>query len=571
MPLDGVMLGFTARELNHMLAGGRVQKIAQPERDELVLSVRSLGAIRQLLFTANAASPRLQLITDRRTNPLEPSAFLMMLRKRLNAARILSITQIGGDRVLDTEMEVVDEMGDIVRRTLVIECMGKYSNIILVSNGRILESARRVSEDMSRVREVLPGLPYERPLSDKLPYDALDASALAEALAARIGDTAWKALSQCVSGLSRQTAREIVVRFGDDPDGKLREAERFALFAAAFLRSMENLKSPRVVKNPDGSLLDVVPFPYLQYAHLPQDEYETVSEALEAFYEGRDRADRILQRSTALRRTLKNHLERCEKKLTLQYEARKDADRMEEYRIRGELLTAHLGMIPRGADKISLPNYYDPEGGEMEIPLDVKLSPAQNAQRYFKHYQKAKSAARLATEQIDKTTSEIDYLENQLYNIDRCEGESELAEIRAELARLGYVKENTSRRQTKSLPPSLPHKFTAPDGTVILVGKNNLQNDKITGEAQPNEMWLHVKDMPGSHVIIVSENPSEETIVFAASLAAKFSKGATNSKTPVDYTRRKHVKKPSGAKPGFVIYTHQKTLMVEPYRDDPLF
>ena len=568
MPLDGVMLGFAARELDTQLAGGRVQKITQPERDELVLTVRSLGEMRQLLYTANAASPRLQLITSRRSNPLEPSAFLMMLRKRLNAARVLSVRQVGGDRVVDTELEIVDEMGDVVRRTLVIECMGKYSNIILVGNGKILESARRVSEEMSRVREVLPGLPYERPLSDKLPYDALDGAVLAEKLATHAGEAAWKALSACVSGLSRQTAREISVRFDGDPDLRLMEPERYAFFAASFLRNMASIKSPRVVRDADGSLLDVTPFPYLQYAQLPQEEFSTISQALEAFYEGRDRAERIAQRSTALRRTLKTHLERCERKLALQADARKDADKMEEYRIRGELLTAHLGQIPRGADKIALPNYYDPEGGDMEIPLDVKLSPAANAQRYVKLYQKAKSAQRLAQEQIEKTSAEIEYLENQLYNLDRCEGESELAEIRAELAHLGYVKENTSRRQQKSLPPSQPLKFTAPDGTVILVGKNNLQNDKITGEARPEETWLHVKDMPGSHVIVISERPSQETLLFAASLAARYSKGANNAKTPVDYTKRKYVKKPSGAKPGFVIYTHQRTIMAEPMRED---
>ena len=569
MPLDGVMLGFAARELDALLAGGRVQKITQPERDELVLAVRSLGEIHHILYTANAASPRLQEITSRRNNPLEPSAFLMMLRKRLNAARVLSIRQIGGDRVVDTALEIVDEMGDVVERTLTIESMGKYSNIILVGGGKILESARRVSEDMSRVREVLPGLPYQRPLSDKLPYDQLDSDSLAAALSPHAGEPAWKALSACVSGLSRQTAREVSVRFDGDPDLRLMETERYAAFAASFLTHLDRLKSPRVIHAQDGSLLDVTPFPYLQYAGMPCEEYPTVSKALEAFYEGRDLADRIAQRSTALRRTLKTHLERCERKLALQADARKDADKMEEYRIRGELLTAHLGQIPRGADRIVLPNYYDPEGGDMEIPLDVKLSPAANAQRCFKLYQKAKSAQRLAQEQIEKTTSEIGYLENQLYNLDKCEGESELMEIRSELAHLGYVKENTSRRQQKSLPPSQPLKFTAPDGTVILVGKNNLQNDKITGEARGEETWLHVKDMPGSHVIVISEHPSMETILFAASLAARYSKGAANAKTPVDYTKKKYVKKPSGAKPGFVIYTHQKTLMVEPMREDP--
>ncbi|MBQ8972958.1 MAG: NFACT family protein, partial [Clostridia bacterium] len=270
------------------------------------------------------------------------------------------------------------------------------------------------------------------------------------------------------------------------------------------------------------------------------------------------------QKSAAIHRVLKTNIERCERKLALQREALAGSERMEEYRVKGELLTANLYMAQKGWKSVELPNYYEPDMPLLKVELDETLSPGQNAQRYFKLYQKARSAKQLASEQIEKTEAELDYLEGQMDNLGKCRQEAELVELREELERFGYVKVNRNRRQMRQLPPSQPMKFTSTDGQTILVGKNNLQNEKLTLSAQPDEVWLHAKDMPGSHVIIVGANPSEQTILEAARYAAAYSKGAASSRVPVDYTLRRYVKKPGGSKPGFVIYTHQKTLYVVP-------
>ena len=279
--------------------------------------------------------------------------------------------------------------------------------------------------------------------------------------------------------------------------------------------------------------------------------------------------ERIQQKSAAIHRTLKKNIERCERKLALQREALLGSQRMEEYRLKGELLTANLHLAKKGMKSVELPNYYEEGMPMLTVELDEKLSPGQNGQKYFKLYQKARNAQTLAAEQIEKTEAELNYLEGQMDNLSKCQEEAELFELRQELEKFGYVKPNRSRRQMKQLPPSRPMKFTAPSGRIVLVGKNNLQNDKLTFTAQPDEVWLHAKDMPGSHVIIVDPEPSDATIAWAARLAAAYSKGGTSSRVPVDYTLRRYVKKPGGAKPGFVIYTHQHTLSVEPLRAEP--
>ena len=567
MPMDGVMLGFMTRELNEKLAGGRVDKVTQPERDELILTIRNKGENHMLLISASANSARMHLTREKKNNPLEPPTFCMLMRKHVLGAKVLEIRQIEGDRIAEIDFEALDEMGDYVVRTLVCEFMGKYSNLILTQNGgRIIDSVLRVTDDISRVREVLPGLMYQRPPQQgKLNFAALEPEALAKRLREAAGP-AFKALQGAVTGLSPQTAREIALRAAGDSEARLEAididalAEKVCALAAAF----PGMARPTLALDAEGRAADVTPFAYLTRADLELRPMASLSEAQEAYFHTRDRAERIRQKASALNRVLKNNIERCEKKLGLQMNALQDSERMEEYRIKGELLSASLYQVERGMKEIELPNYYAEDFAPMRIGLDVKLSPAANAQRYFKLYQKARSARRLAADQKAKTEEELAYLEGQLENLSKCTEEPELFEIRQELEKEGYVKPSRNRREMKSLPPSRPLKLSASDGTVILVGKNNLQNDKLTFSAQPNEVWLHAKDMPGSHVIIVGENPTEKTIGEAASLAAYYSKGREGSRVPVDYTLRRYVKKPSGAKPGFVIYTHQRTLYAAP-------
>ena len=567
MPLDGFTLGLIARELNDTLKGGRIDRIIQPERDELIFTIRSGGANHMLLLSASAGNARAHLTKIKKNSPLEPFNLCMLMRKHLIGGRIFEIRQIDCDRILEIEIEHLDELGDVSKKTIVCEFMGKHSNLIFTgADGRIIDSARRINETISSVREVLPGLRYERPpRHGKIPYDAVSAEALKDGFLGKCG-TLNRLISSEISGMSAQTARELAFRAAGNEDAHIEECDPDAVCVsiAENLKSAMEAVSPAVIYSSEGKAIDAVGFPYLSRGHLRSERFPTISEAMDEFFRSRDMAERISQKSAAIHRVLKNNIERCEKKLALQQEALLGSERMEEYRIKGELLTANLHLAVKGAKSVMLPNYYDPEMKDIEVALDVKLSPAQNGQKYFKLYQKARNARTLAAEQIEKTTEELNYLEGQMDNLSKCEGESELAELRSELEKFGYVKANTSRRQIKQLPPSQPMKFTAPDGTIILVGKNNLQNDKLTSSADPNEIWLHAKDMPGSHVIIVGENPSDETILFAARLAAAYSKGANSSNVPVDYTKRRFVKKPSGSKPGFVIYTNQRTLYVTP-------
>lgn len=567
MPLDGLTLGLIARELDAALAGGRINKIVQPERDELILTIRAGGENRQLLLSATANCARAHLTQVRKNSPLEPLNLCMLMRKHITGGCVCAVRQLESDRILEIEIEHHDELGDAARKRLICEFMGKHSNLIFVDgNGRIIDSARRVNELISSVREVLPGLRYELPPAHgKIPFDHVEADALYAAMAGMNGPL-HRLIAQTISGMSTQTARELAFRATGTEDAHSEEIDLRAACECigAELKRIPDTVAPAVLLAGDGAPIDAVAFPYLSRAHLKSEAFPTISEAMDAFYRTRDRSERIQQKSAALHRALKKNIERCERKLALQQEALLGSQRMEEYRLKGELLTANLHLAQKGARSVEVPNYYEEGTPMLAVELDEKLSPGQNAQKYFKMYQKARNAQTLAAEQIEKTSAELNYLEGQMDNLGKCQEESELFELRAELEKFGYVKANRSRRQMKQLPPSQPMKFTAPSGRAILVGKNNLQNDKLTATAQPNEVWLHAKDMPGSHVIIVGEAPDDETIAYAARLAAAYSKGKASSRVPVDYTLRRYVKKPGGAKPGFVIYTNQRTLFVQP-------
>lgn len=569
MPMDGLTLSLVTRELREALVGGRVDRITQPERDELNILVRNHGRNQLLLLSASAGCARAHITREKKVSPLEPPMLCMLLRKHISGGRVRDVRQINGDRILEVEFEHLDELGDSARKILICEFMGRHSNLILVDGeGRILECARRVTESMSSVREVLPGLRYERPPAHgKTPFDAPEAD-IVRALQGASGPL-HKAIAGAISGLSVQTARELAFRAAGNEDAHTQELDMAAV-APAVARALSEVQgeaAPALLFAETGEPVDVVAFAYLSRAALRSERFETISEAMDAFYRARDRAERIKQKSAALHRVLKNNIERCERKLALQQEALLGSERMEEYRVKGELLTASLHLAKKGMKSVTIPNYYEEGTPDLEVQLDEKLSPGQNAQRYFKLYQKARSAKRLAAEQVEKTTEELDYLEGQMLNLSACEEESELAELREELEKYGYVRKNHNRRQMKKLEPSKPMRFDSPTGIPILVGKNNLQNDKLTFTAEPNEWWLHAKDMPGSHVIVLSADPDEETLHMAARLAARYSKGASAGKVPVDMTRRRYVKKPAGAKPGFVIYTNQKTVLAEPWED----
>ena len=571
MPMDGLTVGFAARELDRLLQGGRVDKITQPEHDTVVMVIRADGENRRLLLCASPNNARCHLTNQTYSTPLEPPALCMLMRTQLSGARVVSVRQVDGDRVLHIDLDAVNEMGDHVLRRIVLEIMGRHSNLMLLDeNGRILEAARHVSPDMSRVRQVQPGMAYlPPPAQGKLNPETLSAGDLYARLQGVEPGRFSRALADHIAGLSRPAAEELAFRVlpaGEDwPDDLTDACARLA----DLLRRLPDIADPRLLTDETGAALDVFAFPYLSRDPHSQIPFRTLSDALEACFSSRDARDRLNQRSASMLRMLKGQIERCEKKLAMQEEELASAARMEEYRRMGEAINGNLYQLKKGMPEAVLPDWSDPDGGTITVPLDPRLTPGQNAQKYFKKYQKARSARETAAVQRDKTLEELDYLEGMLLDLDKCAGESDLEDIRQELVRTGYMKRVTNRRQQRQLPKSEPGRYLSADGIEILVGKNAAQNDRLTFSAKPDEMWLHAKDMPGSHVIIRAEGDiPAETMKQAALLAAWFSKGQHSSMVPVDYTRRKYVKKPSGAAPGKVIYTHHKTAYMTPTENE---
>ena len=565
MPMDGLTVGFAARELDRTLKGGRVDRITQPERDAVVMVIRAGNENHRLLLCASPNNARCHLTDGSFSNPLEPPALCMLMRKQLTGSRVTEIRQEAGDRIVRIDLDAVNEMGDHVLRRIVLEIMGRHSNLMLLDeNGRILEAARHVNAEMSRVRQIQPGMAYEAPpAQNKLNPETLTAGELLERLQARNGGNFARALAEEISGLSRTAAEELALRTAgrgetwpeDLPDacGRLED----------LLRRLPDMAAPCILRGEDGSAEEVFPFPYLSRDTSREEPCKTLSRALDLYYSTRDAKDRLNQKSASMIRTLKGQAERCTRKLAMQEEELASAERMEEYRRMGEAIHANLYQLKKGMAEAALPDWNDPEGGTITVPLDIRLTPVQNAQKYFKKYQKARSARETAAVQRDKTLEELEYLESMLLDAENCAGESELEEIRQELVRTGYMKRVTSRRQQRQLPKSVPYRYLSADGIEIHVGKNSLQNDRLTQGAGGNETWLHAKDMPGSHVIIRTEGEIPlETLKQAALLAAWYSKGRNSSTVPVDYTLRKYVKKPSGAAPGKVVYTHQKTVYI---------
>lgn len=562
MPFDGLTLGFMVREMRELLSDGRIERVNQPEKDMLVLLIRAQGKNHRLLLSAAPSFARVHLTEAQYQNPLDAPMFCMLMRKHLTGGRLTDIRQLNGDRVLKITIENKDELGDTAPRELYLELMGRHSNLTLVKDGRIVDAIRHVSGDMSRVRQALPGLPFvPPPRQDKLDPETMTEEELLIRLQEAKGPLD-KALSAAVSGLSAQAAREIAFRVSGLHCSSVEDlnAEELAGSVCGFFHRLPSLLQPAVQMDQDGLMADVLPFPYLSLDTERQKPYPTLSSALDAFYFSRDQRDRMNQKSAALKHLIRNHLERDEKKLAMQEEEIMAGARMEEYRVAGEMLTAQGYLVPKGAEKASLQNFYDPDGGMIEIILDPALSPAQNAQKYFKRYRKLRAAQGIAAEQKEKTLKEIALLEQALFDLEESETERDLSDVRKSLEDAGIVKAPSAKKRVKQ-PDSAPMRFLSPDGIEIVVGKNSAQNDRVTGAARGQETWLHAKDMPGSHVIIKTEHPSMEALQTALKLAAWFSRGK-GAAVPVDYTLRKHVKKPGGSPAGFVIYTNQKTVMV---------
>ncbi len=572
MPLDGFTLSYLTREIRAALVGGRVDRVLQPERDEVHLVVRTVGATHRLLLSASANHARAQLTQLGKQNPAEAPMFCMLLRKHLLGGRVADVRQIEGDRVLHVVVDNIDELGDPVTFTLACEFMGRHSNVILVApDGTIADAVRRVNAEMSSVREVLPGLPYQAPpAQDKLGPSALAPETLREALGRRAEKLMSKALAESVTGLSAAAAGEWAARAlypaADMPVNAVPDlravCDELCRFAAAPPKA-----APQIVQPPDGGVpVDFLPFAYLTREGPWMQAMPTLSAAMEAFYARRDLQERMAQKTQSLHRTVRTALDRSERKLQLQLEQLQASEQMDAFRLQGDLLVAHQHAVPRGVSRVSLQNYFDENLQDIVIPLDEALTPMQNAQRYYKKYQKARAAKTLAAEQAEQSRADIAYLEAQLQSLSTCTDEREIDEIRQDLVKEGFLRHTHNRKAPKNPPPTKPAAFRSADGIAVEVGKTGQQNDRLTASADGEDLWLHAKDMPGSHVIVrLGGAPvPEATLRQAANLAAVYSKGSASANVPIDYTLRKYVRKPGGAKAGFVVYTHQSTLYVTP-------
>jgi len=574
MPMDGFTLSFMTQELRSTLMGGRVDKVNQPERDALVLLIRS-GGNHKLLLSANANQARAQITSQSYENPAEPPMFCMLMRKHLLGSRIVDIRQISGDRILAIVFDCLDEMGYHVQRTLYLEIMGRHSNLTLVGDdGVIIDAIRHVNSEMSRVRTVLPGGTYQLPPQpEKLTPDTLTADALKERLS-QLSTSLSKGLMECVAGMASVCSKEVCAQIGVEPATSIPELslDVVAPMLADFYTHVQ--PDPVTLYDDAGLALDFFPFPYRTFTPDNQKKAPTLSAAMDAFYLGRDLRMRMQQKSAGLQKHVKSALERTEKKKAIMLDTLQQSDKTEQQRIYGDLLTANLHLIGKGAESVTVQNYYDPECPEVTIALSTRLTPAQNAQSYYKKYRKAKVAEQYAREQLVTIERDLTILENALEDLEKCENTTDLAEIRYVLTESGFVRPDASQRKAKGkkLQEGKPYRFTAPDGTVIEVGKNSLQNDRLTLHARGNETWLHAQNIPGSHVIIrTEEEPSDETLLYAAKLATYYSKGRNHPQQAIDYTRRKYVKKAAGSPAGMVTYTHFKTLIIGLTPEDTAF
>lgn len=575
MPFDAIFLSAVIGELYPTLLGARIDKIQQPARDTVLLHLRGKE---KLLLSANVNRPRIHLTQAAFDNPAQPPMFCMLLRKHLSGGRVAELTQPVAERSVCIAFDCTDEMGIPCRKHLILELMGRNSNLILTGpDGRIIDCMRRVDFEMSEARQVLPGLFYhEPPRQDKrIPQETEEAeiSALLQAVDSPKRLDKW--LLDTFAGLSPLITREIAYRFCGEIDADILTLDREAL--ARFLAqelAMPGEKQPILLLR-EGRGTD---FSYREIAHygdfLMQKRCDSFSALLDEYYTETDRADRMRQKSQALRKTVTTLFERITRKLEIQRKEREKTLDREQLRRMGDIVTANLHAIARGQAMLRAVDFYDPEMREIEIPLKPNLSPQQNAAKFYKDYAKAKHAEKILTEQIAAGEIEVQYLGGVLEELSRAESERDLSEIRAELEDGGYVRPN-DRRKGKPMkhPPSKPMAFLSSDGYTILVGKNNRQNDQLSlKSAHKNDIWLHVQKFHGSHVIIECAGAPvpDDTVTEAAMLASFYSEVREGQNVPVDVTQVRCLKKPNGAKPGMVVYDRYRTVIVTPDRALPV-
>lgn len=561
MSFDGIFTHLMVSELADQLQNGRVHKIQQPYDQEIVLIIRAQRKNHKLLLSANPNYARIQLTTMQYDNPATPPNFVMMLRKYLEGAILQSIEQVANDRVIHFTFAHRDELGDLENIVLVVELMGRHSTILLLNQttGKILDAIKHIGLSQNTYRTLLPGANYVAPPNQEVldPFTTDDAQVFDRL--STLDNLTGKALQSQFQGLGRDTADELAFRLNEKPDEKMR-------IWATFFNELTQYTQPTFTKTENKEFFTPIFYRHLEKQQTEVTTYSTLSELLDGFYLEKAERDRVKQQGNLLIKRVENEIKRNQTKLQKREKTLADSKNAEEFRQKGELLTTFMNQVPRGQEQVELPNYYE-EDKPLTISLNPALSPSQNAQKYFQRYQKLRNAVKVVGKQIKEAKNELAYLESIMSQIELA-SPTDLKLIKEELVAQGYIKSQNKKRK-KPEKKSRPEQFVASDGTSILVGKNNLQNDRLTLKtAKKTDQWLHAKNIPGSHVIIQSSEPTEETIVEAAKLAAYFSKYRFSSSVPVDMVQVKHIRKPNGAKPGFVIYENQTTYFVTPSKKD---
>ncbi|WP_028550345.1 Rqc2 family fibronectin-binding protein [Paenibacillus sp. UNC451MF] len=589
MSLDGLVVHSLVQELQRCV-GGRINKVHMPSEHDIVMQMRAQGSNLKLLLSANPTYPRVHFTEQSFLNPLEAPMFCMLLRKHCESGIIESITQPGLERVIHMQIRQRDELGDLSSKTLIIEIMGRHSNIILVepTTGTIIDGIHHVTPAISSYRIIMPGSKYVSPpeqhkehpfhvdkerfiTSLTTPLAVQEHDEFEKPPAPPVDETWEQRIVNRFSGFSPLVAKEVVYRCSSQLTADNPLEANAALLWEPFHTLIEQLREERQQPNIcEREANGKAYFSITELSHIQGivTQYESISECLEAFYGDKAERDTVKQRVSDLLRFLQNERSKNVKKIDKLQETLEEGQDADKFRILGELLTASIHLIQKGDTEVEVINYYDEEQRPIKIALDPLLTASENAQRYFKKYTKSKNSLIAVNEQLQQTHEEIRYLEGLLQQLGTA-SLSDIEEIREELVEQGYIRDRNkkSRKKKANQKPSLSC-FTSSEGIPIYVGKNNTQNEYLTNRlAQSADTWLHTKDIPGSHVVIRSPQFGEQTLREAAQLAAYFSQAKESSQVPVDFTFIKHVRKPSGAKPGFVIYDHQKTLFVTPDSD----
>lgn len=569
MALDGIVMSNIVRDLNKVLINGRIYKIAQPENDELLLTVKNNKEQYRLLLSAGASLPFLYLTDNNKPSPLTAPNFCMLLRKHINNGRIISITQPGLERIIDIEIEHLDELGDPRKKHLIVEIMGKHSNIIFCNeDNMIIDSIKHISHQISSIREVLPGRPYFIPETKKKcnPLTASHGDIIRILLEAP--QPLSKAIYTSFTGISPVIAEEMCFRASiesDKPANTLSDNEQVH-FTNIFLLVMDMIKkadfTPNIIYKSDEPV-EFSSVPLTMYQDMTSKSFTSISALLETYYSSREIITRIRQKSVDLRKIVQTALERTRKKYDLQLNQIKDTKKKDKYRIYGELINTYGYHAEPGAKSLEAHNYYTDE--MINIPLDPTISVIDNGKKYFDKYTKLKRTDESLSKLVKETKAEITHLESINTALDLATALEDLIPLKKELMEYGYIKNKHSKKQEKVT--SKPFHYISSDGYHMYVGKNNYQNEELTFKfAIGEDWWFHAKGIPGSHVIVKSngEMPSDRTFEEAGMLAAYYSKGRNSDKVEIDYTEKKNVKKPSGGKPGFVVYYTNYSLLAEP-------